>query len=329
MEGYDDEGNVLLNVKLEKVLEDIFRGRLAGNMPYDIVSDGGETDINELMPSKYALAFYLDGNGRESRWRERKQFVNLTSHYGTGILNTNFRTYVEKKYKLKKDADLSSSDALMNEDNYESYDQTTNFFFPGNVHIRRFYLDDAALGNPDLQKAEDCAMQEKISKLELHTRWSKNKNFKNVDKIVPSMDDAPTSEHDLSIDQEEIVVTYYWNRITKDYVVFAKDQNMLLFKGKYLYEDGKLPFVSCQHYSNPNCFYGDGIPKRVRYLKAFKSEILQSILYGAQLNSGLTFVVGNDGELNQDFTFGGRKVNTWRTAGNVSQVQQMSPQFNL
>jgi len=93
------------------------------------------------MPSKYALAFYLDGNGRESRWRERKQFVNLTSHYGTGILNTNFRTYVEKKYKLKEDAEVETADDLMNEDNYYSYDEITNFFFPASVHIRRFYLD--------------------------------------------------------------------------------------------------------------------------------------------------------------------------------------------
>ena len=98
------------------------------------------------------------------------------------------------------------------------------------------------------------------------------------------MDIAPKNENDSSVDQEEFLVYHYYHRITKKYIINV-DEKDNIFCGRYLYDDGKLPFESAQHYSRDDRFWGESIPERTAWLKAYKSEIWQDILSGAMMNS--------------------------------------------
>lgn len=332
LEWYDEDMNIQMNVKLEKALEDTFCWRWDGKFNYDILPDWKEADYTELIPSKYAMAFFLDWNWKDNRRAEKSMFLRYWCRYGTAFLDTNIRSYTEERYRIKEDKkdEVDTIEDSQNKNNYEKYSYTTNYFFPKAVHPRMVYVDEMALSSPNVQDAEDIIRYEYITKLELVKRRWDNKNF-DLSGISEKENENPKNENEQASNTLGILLQTYYNRITKDHVIRCVWDNKVIYAGKYLYEDGKLPLAHSQHYTNINSLYGEWQPARVRYLKAFKSEMLQSILYGAQLNSSIQFVVGNDGNVSQDMSFGGRKVNVWRTDGDVStqRFQQITPQYNL
>ena len=165
-----------------------------------------------------------------------------------------------------------------------------------------------------MQKAQDCIRKEKISRFDFELRYGNNKSFKNVDKVIAGIDLKPKNVNDKSIDQTEIMLYHYFHRATKKYIINANEMENI-YEGRYLYNDGKLPFVNIQHYLRDDRFWGEGIYERVGYLKEYKSEILMDILSGAAMSSGINLLTGNDDQIGQDWTVGGRGVNIWRTTG--------------
>jgi hypothetical protein len=76
---------------------------------------------------------------------------------------------------------------------------------------------------------------------------------------------------------DEVILYEYFNVVTKDYWIIA-NESIVIYIGKMLNKSGKLPFGVGQHYTNTKSFYGRGICHKVRYLKAYKAEMLQDML---------------------------------------------------
>ncbi len=309
---YDNEGVLNVNVPLEKTLKEIYMGRTEGRVNFDIVPDG-QTDVNELQPSKHALDFFLDGNGKDNFLKENKLIRDYKSTYGSAIGYTGIRSYRDMRMEAKEGAEISEATDLLDESKFEEKENVTWFFFPKAIHPKDFFYDDAGAGQPDVQALDDCIYKERVSMSELVSRYGNNPAFDLTD-VTYWVDLNPRNRNDRSIDYRQVILYHYFDRITKRYIINANEQKNI-FVGRYLYDDGKLPFVNIQHYTRTDRFIGEGIPERVAYMKAYKSEIFQDILSGAAMSSGIHLLVGNDDQIGQDWTVGGRQLNIWRTTG--------------
>jgi hypothetical protein len=329
---YDTYGQLNVNVKHEAVLGEIYMGRTEGKINYDILPDE-QADIEELQPTKYALQFFLDGNEKDNFWKENRLFRSYKWHYGTGIFFTGMRSYKDIRFTIKKDIIPTGEGDLYNEDNFDETTFETWFFHPQAIHPRDFYIDDAAYGQPDVQYAQDCIRKEKVSRVDFEMRYLGNPAFDQeaVKKILAwwgGLDIYPKNENDRSIDQNEFIIYHYYHRVTKKYIINV-DEREIIFNGRYLYNDGKLPFESAQHYSKNDRFWGEGIPARMGWNKAFRSEIWQDILAGSQMNSGINLIVGNEEQIGQDWWVGWRWLNLWRTTWWAEWVQPIQTKIDL
>ena len=324
---YDNEGTLNVDVPLEKTLKEIYMGRTDGKIPIDIVPDG-QANVEELQPSKYAMMFFMDWNQKDTFWKENRYLRECKTTYGSGIFYTGIRSYKDFRYVPKKDVTIENETDILSKSKFDKVTNETWFFFPKAIHPKDFFIDDAAYGDPDIQKADDCIMKERLTAIEFENRYGKNKAFKNLDQVTYWTDINPRNKNDVPVDVRQIILYHYYHRITKTYLIVANEQ-VLIYNGLYLYNDGKLPFVNVQHYTNLNRFWGEWIPERIGYLKAYKSEIFQDILTGAAMSSGVNLLIGNDDQLGQDWSVWGRKVNLWRTTGWVENIQNVSTSPNL
>ena len=78
------------------------------------------------------------------------------------------------KYKIKADVELDPDD-IRNPKFYDEYTIEEREFAPKNVPLRSFWIDDRAIYQNDLQKAEDCFNKERISKEEFDLRYKNKK----------------------------------------------------------------------------------------------------------------------------------------------------------
>ena len=62
-------------------------GRTNGKATFDIVPDG-QANVEELQPAKFAMNFFLDGNGKDNFWKENKYMRENKWRYGSGIFFT-------------------------------------------------------------------------------------------------------------------------------------------------------------------------------------------------------------------------------------------------
>ncbi|MCP4522155.1 MAG: hypothetical protein GY827_10765 [Cytophagales bacterium] len=67
-----------------------------------------QTNVDDLHASKYAIQFFLDGNGKDNFWKENKEFREYKWKYGIGIFYTGIRSYTETIYQPKEDAEFQS-----------------------------------------------------------------------------------------------------------------------------------------------------------------------------------------------------------------------------
>jgi DNA gyrase/topoisomerase IV subunit B len=65
----------------------------------------------------------------------------------------------------------------------------------------------------------------------------------------------------------EAKIRFYYNNVTKDYIIYAPSNKTIIHKSKMLYNHGKMPIEVCQHYTDIKSIYGIGIPKKIAYLK--------------------------------------------------------------
>jgi len=323
---YNNFWEIEVVIPLDKVLIEIYEGRTKGLINYDIKADW-QTNIAQLQPAKYTLQFFLDWNNDWNFWEENKAMKSMKAKYWNWIFFTGLRNQREYMYKIKEDTEIQGWTDLLNENNFQEYIKEDWFFYPKNIDIRDFYIDDNAINQPSIQYADDCIFKEQItmSELELrfwHLDWIDKKELKAVSYW--------TDQDKIKDKQQEnlIVIHYYYNKVTKDFLIVANETQLLL-KTKYLYADWKLPFVNIQHYYNPKKFYAEWISWRVAYLKASKSDLFQNILSTASMWAWINLVVWNDDQVTEDWEIWGNKVNFWRTTWGAENVQQINSTPNL
>jgi hypothetical protein len=124
--------------------------------------------------------------------------------------------------------------------------------------------------------------------------WVKRKGYKNIDQLQESVLSDEQKKNKDEFSPNQVVIRFYYNNLSKDYIVYAPNDKLVLHRSKMLYNHGKLPIESVQHYSDENNFYGIGIPRKIKYLKGYKSEVMQAILDGAAKSTGINFIVGNN-----------------------------------
>jgi hypothetical protein len=323
----NNDGFLEVNIPIEKTCKEIYMGRTEWKIPFEIIPDG-QANVEDLQPTKYAMNFFIDGNDKDNFWKENRAMRDKKATYGSWIFSTNIRVFKDFRYEIKKGVEIEGNEDLQNEDNFEEVEYSTWQFFPKDIHCRDFYIDDNNYGNPDVQKAQDCIWKEKISRFDFEIRYKDNPNFINTDKVIAGIDLKPKNENDSSIDRTEIMLYHYFHRGTKKYIINANEMENI-FEGRYLYDDGKLPFVNIQHYYRDDRFWWEWIYERIGYLKAYKSEIFNDILSGAMMASSVNLITGNDDQMGQDWTIWGRGVNVWRTAGGAESVKPVDTHINI
>lgn len=324
---YDNDWVLNVNVPLEKTLKEIYMGRTEWKIPFDIIPDW-QANVEELQPAKYALNYFLDWNEKDNFWKENRNLRDNKATYGSGIFFTGIRNYKDFRYEVKKDAEITNTSDVLNESNFNEVLHETWFFFPESIHPKDFYIDDAAYWQNDVQQAQDCIRKQKLSRFDFEIQYGDNEAFKNVKEVIAWIDLKPKNENDQSVDFEEIILYHYYHKSTKKYIINANETTDI-YEWRYLYNDGKLPFENIQHYTREDRFWGEGIPERSGWIKAYKSEVWQDILAWASMSSWINLLTGNDDQIWQDWSIWGRGLNVWRTAWGAESVKQVSTSVDL
>jgi hypothetical protein len=55
------------------------------------------------------------------------------------------RSRKEYRYRVKDDAEIEDGTDILNQDNFEEYIHEDWHFFPKNIHVKDFWIDDKAL----------------------------------------------------------------------------------------------------------------------------------------------------------------------------------------
>lgn len=320
---YDNRGKLMVNVPLEQNLLEISVWKELGQLVFAVEPDGKKIDSDELQPAKYALDFFLED---WNFYAERRQFTLEKWTYGTGIYYCGITQYKTKKYELKKDTE-DDENVFFDNKNYNEFVNEKRIFTPKHVPLRHFWIDDRAVYSARIEDARDAIMQENISKEEMEQRWGDNKFFFNLD-LVDYVADIDPQYNKQQLSPERIIIHYYFNKQTKDYWIIA-NYNILIFAGKYLYRHGELPFAAAQHYPRMTSFYGRGIPEKVRYIKAYKSQMLQNALDKVQMSSWLNIWIGNNGEVDWQLYTSAWEINVWRFTDSLQNVAQYQLDWNI
>ena len=325
----DQYGNLKVNLPMEQNLIDTYEGRNTGKLIFDIQPDWKQADIEELQPAKYAMEFYLEWWDNKGSWfyEVAPRLRRGKAKYWTAFAFVWLENNKQLKFKIKDWADILSIADLENKENYEPYILDAWEFFPKDLDIRSVYVDEKALNQPDIQKAEDCFVEKMMSLDKINfVRWKSNW-YRNIDKLSESTYDEDKKNNKDHQAKNQVLIRFYYNSLSKDYIIYAPDNSVIIHKSKMLYNHWKLPIESVQHYSDDNCLYGIGICEKIKYLKWFKSEIMQSILDNAAMSSWLNFVIWNSWEI-EDWNLWGNWINMWRTTVWAEQIQQLQPQIN-
>lgn len=325
----DQYNNLMVNIPLEQNLIDTYEGRASGKLTIDIQPDGKQADVDELQPAQYATEFYLEwGDNKGNGFYDEAPIIRRQkARYGTGFSFVWLENKKQIRYKFKDWAEIDDVDDLEDEENYEPFIMDARELFPKHIPIRTVYVDEKALGQTNLQEAEDIIVDKMMSLNKINFIRGKNKGYHHIDELQETyLLEAEKSNKDLFA-KNQVRIRFYYNLLSKDYIIYSPDSKVIIHKSKMLFNHWKFPMEAVQHYSDENCMYGIGVPKKIKYLKGFKSEIMQSILDNASMSSWLNFVLGNDGEVdNRDV--GGNRVNVRRTSVGAEEIKQIQPQIN-
>ena len=325
----DQYGNLKVNLPMEQNLIDTYEGRASGKIIFDIQPDGKQADVDELQPAQYATEFYLEGwDNRGSGFYDEAPIMRRNkARYGTMFSFIGIENDRQLKYRIKKDAEIVDVASLENKDNYEPYMLDSWELFPKDINIRSVYVDEKVLNQTDLQNAEDLFIEKVMSLDKINFIRGKISWYKWVASLTESTLSEQQKKNKDEFARNQVVIRFYYNALSKDYIIYAPNDQIVIHRSKMLYNHGRLPIESCQHYSDDNCLYGIGIPLKIKYLKGFKSEIMQSILDSASQSSWLNFIIWWWWEI-EDWNLWGNGINVWRTAVGAEQIKQLQPQVN-
>lgn len=321
----DEYGNLKINLPMEQNLIDTYEGRVSGKIIFDIQPDGKQADVDELQPAQYATEFYLEwGNNRGNGFYDEAPIIRRQkARYGTGFAFIGIDNKTTLSYKIKDGAEINGIDDLENKDNYEPYILDSYELFPKHLNIRSVFVDEKILGQTNIQEAEDIIIEKVMSLDKINFIRGNRKWYKDVDQLTESALSDQQKKNKDEFATNQVVIRFYYNSLSKDYVVYAPNDKIVIHKSKMIYNHNKLPIECLQHYSDETCLYGIGIPRKIKYIKGFKSEIMQAILDGAAKSTGLNFIIGNGWQV-EDWNMWWDGVNVWRTsvwAENIKEVK--------
>lgn len=322
---YDNKGKLMVNVPLEQNLIEIALGKEMWPLNFSIDPDWNKIDANDIQPAKYALEFYLK-QSQGNFFAERRQFSLEKLSYWTWVYYCGITQELTQMYELKKGTE-DNENIFFDNKNYNEFIKEKWIFTPKHVPLRHFWIDDRAVYSARIEDARDAIMQENISKEELMQRRGKNKYFFNLDQVDYTADiDPQYNKQQLS--PERIIIHYYFNKITKDYRIIA-NYSILIFAGKFMYVHWELPFASAQHYARMGRFYWRGIPEKIRYLKAYKSQMLQNALDKVQMSSWINIGIWNNWEVDWQLYTAPWEINIWKFTDSLQNVAQYPLDWNI
>ena len=286
----DDEGKERLNTNIEQSLIEWDVGSTSNDLVFDVKPDGYDTNVQQLEASKHVLKYFIEKEDFKAEYRTFKQDK---SRYGTAVFGTGLRCDIDYVAKYNEKDVNDSQEAFYSKDTYMQRREMWKFT-PKNVPIRHFFIDDQNLYQNNFNLVEDCIMLEPLTKTQFLNKYQDHPYInKAALDAVPISEDNPS--YGISSPRGKIVVYHYYNKTTKQYIITV-NKTALLYEGHIMYKNGKLPFVVCQHYPDSACIYGISTPRKVRTSKAYKNNIMQSIMDGSRMSTGKLVVMGASGD---------------------------------
>lgn len=321
---YDEQGRLIVNPPLEQSLVELGTGRMAGKLTYNLESVGKKDIAQDTIVAKATLAHYINV---EETHEKISQARNLAAWYWTAVYFTGVITHCNNMYKLKDETDVDTKNILRSQD-YDEYKEYTYEFTGKNVPLREFWIDENAIQQPNLQEAEKCIMKETMSLEKFKLEYWHDDIFRGVDEIDEWESDVdPAYWEDKNTIEEEVIIHKYFNKTTKDFWIIA-NRRKVLFAGKMFNKNWELPFVSKQHYTNYKSFYWIGICHKVRYLKAYKAELLQDLLDQSK-QWGMNIIAGNNEKTDDQWFNSPSEINIMRFSGDVGNIKPFSYEPNI
>lgn len=310
---YDENWILQVNPPLEQSLVELASGRMAGKMNYNLESIGKKPIKEDSVVAKHALAHFIRAEKFHKKIKEARYtgWVYWTVVYYTWVIATRDMQYRIKEWVEAQDAYWSQE--------YDEYEEIIYEFTGKNVPLREFRLSADGLNAPDIHRATKAVMKESMDLEEAKVRFWNKAVFRNVDKLSSWTDPSPAYWETFVTWLDQVQIYYYFDRVTKDFYIIS-NEDTVHFSGKYHGKKKWLPFESKQHYTNHKSFYGYGICNKVRYLKAYKAEMLQDLL-GQSKMWWPNIIAWNNNTLSSEYLNNPWEVNVRKFSGDVDKIK--------
>lgn len=323
----ENTGQLQMNANIEQALIQTEVGRTANQLVFDVKPLSYTTNVQQLESAKYILQSFIDKEDFYDTYRTWKQDK---ARYGTGIWFTGLRFEVEyiPEY-APQDVDENIIGNGFFSTKFEDKRKENWFFTPQNVPIRAFFMDDRKIYQNDFNQVEDCVMLETLTPSQFVAKYKgvPGVNDEVVDQAQPIAEDNP--KYGIPAPKGMIILYHYFNRSTKKYIIVV-NRTLELYVGKIPYSDGRLPFDVCQHYPDSACMYGIGICRAARPAKAFKNNLLQSIMDGARLGSGKILAIGASGEnIDGDWSVASGGISIARMTTSINELKDVDTRVDI
>ncbi len=323
---YDNEGRLVVNVPMEENLLEVITGRNSNSLQFKVEPNGKDVSVQDTQPAYYSLLYYL--NRREENFHQKyKKRIYDWAKYGTGVFDKRIKWKNFINYNLKAGIEISPDD-IWDENYYEEVENTQYSFCPEPVSLRWFYMDEKAMYQSDFNQAEDCIRIRTMSPDQVRQTYGKNPLFDIPDSLTGYVPPSPQYGQYGFNDVRKTLIIEYFNKITREYIMVLNFTDVA-YNGKMLRGGEGLPFEVAQYWTNTGCLYGLGVCRKVRYLKIYKSEMLQYLLDGTSIQSGINVVLWDGAGLNGNMQTWASNINIWEMTGDIKQMQQMQLNANL
>lgn len=321
---YDQNGRLQVNPPLEQSLVELASWRMSGRMDYTLEPVGKKPIAEDSIVAKNVLAHYIQ---IEKMHKKFKKMRTEAAIYWTTVYFTWVIANTKKRFEIKEETEVESKNILRSTD-YDEIKEYCYEFTGKVVPLREFRLDENSLESNEIQDADKCVMKETMSLDKFKLNFDEEV-FNGVDDIESGMMDwDPAYWSTKHSPDKEVVLHYYFNKVTQDYWIIANECKVI-FAGKMTNKNWELPFTHKQHYTDHKNFYGYGICHKVRYLKAYKAEMLQDILDQSKM-WWFGVIAWNSEELNGSYIHNPAEINIMRFSWDVQNIKtyDFNPDIN-
>lgn len=260
----------------------------------------------------------------------KTNFINDVLGYSFDISNFDYQFFLTKKESLIRgtavmmeyyrderrmvgDLEITEGEDGEPQEEYKQVERVDfDDLYTEYIPVEMFYIDPGA---NHIDKARDCIYREIIHIDEFYRRYSKKKDFKNIEYVKMGGDTNRYTYYETAkdIDQaEEVEVLHYYNRSLDKYTVVAND--ITIRHTPLPFPHKELPFTVLYCYKRPNKFYGIGIPKIIQGLVEEKNTLSNLRIDGQKMQLHKMFFYDDSIDLDElDLVtrpYGGIPLNT-------------------